>query len=63
MSLDLVEVDQGDVIEYVVENGTLESATNTVVRCEVEALMGMVGGTSGASGSDSATLTYTLTVP
>ncbi|MBV8416356.1 MAG: hypothetical protein JO251_14190, partial [Verrucomicrobia bacterium] len=34
MSLDLVEVDQGDVIEYVVENGTLESATNTVVRCE-----------------------------
>ena len=51
MSLDLVEVDQGDVIEYVVENGTLESATNTVVRCEVEALMGMVGGTSGAGGA------------
>ena len=51
MSLDLVEVDQGDVIEYVVENGTLESATNTVVRCEVEALMGMVGGTGGASGA------------
>ncbi len=38
----------GDVIEYVVENGTLESANNTQVRCEVEALMGMVGGTSGA---------------
>src|SRR5271157_1053537 len=51
LSLDLVEVDQGDVIEYVVENGTLESATNTVVRCEVEALMGMVGGTGGTSGA------------
>ncbi len=51
VTLNLVEVDQGDVIEYVVENGTLESATNTVVRCEVEALMGMVGGTSGSSGS------------
>ena len=51
MSLELVEVDQGDVIEYVVENGTLESATNTVVRCEVEALMGMVGGTAGAGGA------------
>ena len=59
MSLDLVEVDQGDVIEYVVENGTLESATNTVVRCEVEALMGMVGGTSGAGGAGGASRTGT----
>ncbi|MGA7497569.1 MAG: hypothetical protein WBX00_12655, partial [Isosphaeraceae bacterium] len=59
MSLDLVEVDQGDVIEYVVENGTLESATNTVVRCEVEALMGMVGGTSGASGAAGSSLSGT----
>jgi HlyD family secretion protein len=44
----LVEVDRGDVIEYIVENGALESATNTVIRCEVEALLGMVGGTTGA---------------
>src|SRR5208282_6787641 len=51
MSLQLVEVDQGDVTEIVVENGTLESAKNTVVRCEVEALMGMVGGTAGSSGA------------
>ncbi|MFO0890266.1 MAG: HlyD family efflux transporter periplasmic adaptor subunit [Isosphaeraceae bacterium] len=45
VSIDLVEVERGDVVEFIVENGTLESATNTVVRCEVEALMGMVGGT------------------
>src|SRR5690348_13440514 len=43
-----IEVDRGDVVAFIVENGTLESATNTVVRCEVEALMGMVGGTSGS---------------
>ena len=35
--LQLVEVDEGDVVEYVVENGTLESGSNTIVRCEVEA--------------------------
>jgi HlyD family secretion protein len=45
--MQLVAVDQGDVTEYVVENGTLESASNTVVRCEVEALIGTVGGTNG----------------
>ena len=50
----LAEVDRGDVIEYVVENGTLESASNTVGRCEVEALMGMVGGSSGSSGAGGA---------
>ena len=47
----LVEVDQGDVTEYVVENGTLESASNTVVRCEVEALIGTVGGTAALGGA------------
>src|SRR5271157_3525574 len=59
MSLDLVDVRQGDVSEYGVENGTVESATNTVVRCEVEALMGMVGGTSGAGGAGGASRTGT----
>ena len=47
----LLEVDQGDVIEFIAENGSLESATNTVVRCEVEALMGMVGGSTGSGGA------------
>jgi HlyD family secretion protein len=50
MDLGLFEVDRGDVTEYIVENGSLESATNTVVRCEVEALMGMIGGMTGAGG-------------
>ena len=49
--LALLEVDQGDVLEFIAENGTLESATNTVVRCEVEALMGMVGGSTGSGGA------------
>ncbi len=49
--LQLVEVDEGDVVEYVVENGTLESGSNTIVRCEVEALIGTVGGTSATGGT------------
>src|SRR3954451_24381584 len=47
----LVEGDQGDVTEYIVEYGSLESASNTVVRCEVEALIGTVGGTSALGGA------------
>src|SRR4051812_19861416 len=39
---ELVEVDRGDVDLYVNENGSVESAVNTTVRCEVEALMGVV---------------------
>ncbi|WP_406699483.1 HlyD family efflux transporter periplasmic adaptor subunit [Singulisphaera sp. Ch08] len=39
-----VEVDRGDVALVVTENGTLESANNATVRCEVEALVGMTGG-------------------
>lgn len=39
-----VEVDQGDLTLVVTENGTLESANNATVRCEVEALIGMTGG-------------------
>ncbi|WP_205678631.1 efflux RND transporter periplasmic adaptor subunit [Aquisphaera insulae] len=48
-ALPLVEIDQGDVVEYIVENGALESASNTVVKCEVEALLGMVGGSSSST--------------
>ena len=55
-NLVLLEVDQGDVIEFIVENGSLESATNTVVRCEVEALMGMVGGSSGSGSAAGAAI-------
>ena len=47
--LEFVEVDRGDVEIVVVEQGTLESASNTTVRCEVEALMGTVGGADGGT--------------
>lgn len=42
----LVSVDQGDIVSLVVENGTVESANNTTVRCEVEAIVGKVGGST-----------------
>ena len=42
-----LEVDRGDVAMVVTESGSLESAENATVRCEVEALIGMVGGTAG----------------
>jgi len=48
VSLDLIEVDRGDILELIVENGSVESASDTVVRCEVEALIGTVGGASGS---------------
>lgn len=54
VSLDLIEVDRGDIVELIVENGSVESASDSVVRCEVEALIGTVGGASGgASGARS----------
>jgi multidrug resistance efflux pump len=51
-------VDRGDLRSVVVESGSVESASNTVVRCQVEALVGMVtaapgsamGGTVGGAG-------------
>jgi multidrug resistance efflux pump len=51
----LVEVGRGDVRVVVVENGSLESANNTTVRCEVEALMGLVGGSDQGTGTTAGT--------
>jgi len=48
-SLEFVAIDQGDVDLSVVETGSIESANNTTVRCQVEALLGLVGGTQGTS--------------
>ncbi len=49
--LEFIEIDRGDINLFVQETGTIESANNTTIRCEVEALLGMVGGTqSGATG-------------
>src|SRR4051794_27057245 len=45
----LVEVDQGDLTLVVTENGSLESAKNTTARCQVEALIGLVGGAQGGA--------------
>jgi multidrug resistance efflux pump len=39
------QVDRGDVPRYIVESGALESANNTIIKCKVEALIGLVGGT------------------
>lgn len=55
VSLDLIEVDRGDIVELVVENGSVESASESVVRCEVEALIGAVGGASGGAQASRAT--------
>jgi len=48
--ISMLEVDQGDLALVVTENGSLESAKNATVRCQVEALIGMVGGAQGAVG-------------
>jgi hypothetical protein len=52
-SLETIPVDQGEMSVWVRETGTLESASNTTVRCQVEALIGMVGGntTKGQGGA------------
>jgi multidrug resistance efflux pump len=42
----LYEIDQGDLQTTVVESGSLESSENATVRCQVEALIGMVGGSA-----------------
>jgi multidrug resistance efflux pump len=42
-------IDQGDIDVVVVENGTIESANTTPVRCQVEALVGTVGGSQGGT--------------
>jgi HlyD family secretion protein len=52
--IEFVEVGRGDVDLYVVETGSIESSMNTTIRCEVEALIGLVGGAQGATGKGGA---------
>ncbi|MFI5457848.1 MAG: efflux RND transporter periplasmic adaptor subunit [Isosphaerales bacterium] len=47
--VEFVEIDRGDVELSVVETGSVESANNTTVRCQVEALLGLVGGSQGTA--------------
>jgi multidrug resistance efflux pump len=53
--LRLVDIDQGDIEVFVVENGTVESANNRTVRCKVEALIGLVGGAQSTTGTTAGT--------
>jgi multidrug resistance efflux pump len=46
-----VQIGSGDIDTIVVETGTLESASNATVRCQVEALIGLVGGTGATTGT------------
>src|SRR5262245_53333483 len=48
-TFELVEVDKGDIDVSVVQTGTIESSNNTTLRCQVEALLGLVGGTQGSA--------------
>lgn len=48
VALKTLDVVDGPLAVVVVENGTVESASNTTVKCQVEALVGMVGGTSAS---------------
>lgn len=48
--LETTAVDRGDLALLVVETGTLESADNATVKCQVEALIGSVGGAQSKSG-------------
>jgi HlyD family secretion protein len=45
--LTTVPVDRGEMVGVVVENGSLESANNTAVKCQVEALVGLTGWQTG----------------
>jgi HlyD family secretion protein len=47
----LATVDRGDIAATVLESGSLESANNATVRCQVEALLGMIGGTTNQQGN------------
>lgn len=48
--LPTVDVERGPVRVAVTESGTLESASNTTIKCQVEALIGVVGGKTGGAG-------------
>ncbi len=48
-----VPVDHGTVYSTVIESGSLESIDNAMIRCKVEAVLGMVGGTQNGQGGRS----------
>jgi HlyD family secretion protein len=57
--LSLVEVDRGDIVQLVIENGTLESASDSTVKCQVEAMVGLTGGSTGTGAAGAGARTGT----
>jgi len=47
--LETLDVLTGPLAVVVVETGTVESASNTTIKCQVEALVGMVGGSTSTT--------------
>ena len=47
--LALVMIDEGDIEVSVIESGTLEPASNSKVKCQVEALLGTISNSSGST--------------
>jgi HlyD family secretion protein len=43
----ITQLDRGPIHSFIVESGTLESPSNATVICEVEAVLGTVGGSTG----------------
>lgn len=56
-ALATLTIDEGELYAVVTENGTLESADNASVRCQVEALLGVTGGSTGTTGGMSKSAT------
>ena len=56
-----LKVFDGPLAVVVVETGTVESASNTSVKCQVEALAGVVGGSSSSSSKSSSSTTTPTT--
>jgi multidrug resistance efflux pump len=55
VALKLIEIDRGDINLVVQETGSIESANNTTLRCEVEAILGTISSTqTGAAGKTGA---------
>ena len=50
-TLKTLTVDEGTLYAVVTENGSLESSNNATIRCQVEALIGLIGGAAQPGGT------------
>lgn len=51
VTLTTLPVDEGTIAAVITESGSLESSNNATIRCQVEALIGLVGGAAQAGGA------------